>query len=207
MKKGIILLLLVSSVSVKAQTLKEALYSGKLKADAGTVIRKGDDLSTKMDTARNTTNDTLKTTATLPGVDSTTQSLPLQTDTALPTTTDTANVAGNATNKTAIPAAAPTNNNTIWKAYMDTVVSTLKTEVLSSKKIKRGGYAILVTYTIDTDGQTTISDVFLSPENSYLQQQIKIRLDADTPRLNPVLNSVGAPRKVIKKHSFTVSKE
>src|SRR4051794_38577214 len=50
MKKGILFLLLVASFSAKAQSLKDLLYSGKLKNDSNTVIRKTDDLSTKIDT-------------------------------------------------------------------------------------------------------------------------------------------------------------
>ena len=55
MKKGFLLLLLISSFFANAQSLKEALYGGKLKNEAGTVIRKGDDLSTKIDTATKAT--------------------------------------------------------------------------------------------------------------------------------------------------------
>src|SRR4051812_42051893 len=51
MKKGILLLLLISSVFAHSQSLKDALFGGKLKNDPGTVIRKGDDLSAKIDTA------------------------------------------------------------------------------------------------------------------------------------------------------------
>lgn len=59
MKKGLLILLLVSSYFADAQSLKEALFSGKLKNDNNTVIRKGDDLSTKMvDTTRKVTTDT-----------------------------------------------------------------------------------------------------------------------------------------------------
>src|SRR5437773_2508123 len=54
MKKGILFILLTISViiNINAQTLKEALYGGKLKTDSGTVIRKGDDLSSKIDTSK-----------------------------------------------------------------------------------------------------------------------------------------------------------
>src|SRR5215204_4675044 len=45
MKKGILFLLLFVSVFAEAQSLKEALFRGKLKNDNNTVIRKGDDLS------------------------------------------------------------------------------------------------------------------------------------------------------------------
>ena len=52
MKKGILFLLLAASFSVEAQqSLKDLLYSGKLKSDSNTVIRKGDDLNAKIDTS------------------------------------------------------------------------------------------------------------------------------------------------------------
>ncbi|RYZ60793.1 MAG: hypothetical protein EOO14_06770, partial [Chitinophagaceae bacterium] len=46
MKKGFFLLFLISSLfAADAQSLKEALYGGKLKNQPGTVVRKGDDLA------------------------------------------------------------------------------------------------------------------------------------------------------------------
>ena len=52
MKRVIFFLLLAVSFSAKSQSLKELLYSGKLKNDSNTVIRKTDDLSTKIDTSQ-----------------------------------------------------------------------------------------------------------------------------------------------------------
>ena len=43
--------LLLISFCAKSQSLKDALFSGRLKNQPGTVIRKGDDLASKMDTA------------------------------------------------------------------------------------------------------------------------------------------------------------
>ena len=53
MKKGILFLLLAGlfASNAHAQSLKDLLYSGKLKKDSNTVIRKGDDLSSKIDTS------------------------------------------------------------------------------------------------------------------------------------------------------------
>ena len=51
MKKSILFLLVtVTSVCVQAQSLKDLLYGGKLKNDSNSVVRKTDDLSTKIDT-------------------------------------------------------------------------------------------------------------------------------------------------------------
>lgn len=207
MKKGLLFLLLVSSLFTQAQSLKDALFSGKLKTDSGTVIRKDDDLSSKIDTAQKVAPaQSVETTAPVSGTEAT-QSTPAENNAAVSTMDNSIN--NTATTNTTAPdaSAAPKNNTMVWKTYMDSVASTLKTEALSSKKVKHGDYFVLVTYTIGTDGQTEVSDVSVSPENGFLQQQIKARLDSDTPRLSPVLNGAGTPRKAIKKYSFTLSKE
>lgn len=56
----------------------------------------------------------------------------------------------------------------------------------------------MVDYEIGLDGQVTVTNVFPSPENKYIQEQVKERLSIDTPRLNPVLSGNGKPRKVVK---------
>lgn len=212
MKKGMLLLLLAGSIFAHGQSLKEALYSGKLKNTPGAVIRKGDDLTSKIDTTNKVaTADTAVTKTALP-TDASTQRPAVQSDSAALSTTDKQDTTSSTDTATAQAAstpeaAAPKDNNAIWKAYVNTVIPTLQTEVLSSKKVKKGSYYVLVSYTIDTDGQVAVSDVFLSPESTFLQQQIKERLDAEAPRLNPVLNSSGTPRKVTRKYNFTLSKE
>jgi hypothetical protein len=214
MKHAILLLLLVSSVFVHGQSLKEALYGGKLKNEPGTVIRKGDDLASKMDTARKApAEEPAKTTSAAPANTASGNRL-------TPTDSATGAVAGTetitsepaddpATAPAVAPetAAAPKDNNAMWKAYMTTIANTLNAEVLTSKKVKRGTYYVTVSYTIETDGQTSVTDVFVAPENGFLQQQIKDRLATDLPQLNPVLSSSGAPRKVNRKYNFTLTKE
>jgi hypothetical protein len=217
MKKAILFLLLVSSFFANAQSLKDALYSGKLKNEPGSVIRKGDDLASKIDTTHKAaTDETAKAKATPAAGDSSTKALATQTDSATASTIDkkdgTAATADTATagataNAPKENAPAAKDNNAVWKEYMNTIVSALKTEALSSKKLKRGTYYVLVSYAIDTDGQVAVSDVFVSPENAYLQQQVKDRLAVDTPHLQPVTNSSGTPRKVVKKYNFTLTKD
>ena len=90
---------------------------------------------------------------------------------------------------------------------MATVASTLTAEALPNKKVKKGIYYVTVSYAIETDGQLTVSDVFVMPENSYLQQQTKDRITLEAPKLQPVLNSSGTPRKVTRKYNMTLTKE
>ena len=215
MKKGILFLLLIGSIFAEAQTLKEALYGGKLKNQPGSVIRKGDDLTTKMDTIRKTSaNDSGITKMTVLIADSL-AIRGLQTDSVVISGMDKKdNISG--TTNIAEPKTATTSkentavlkeNNVAWKEYIDSVTSLLKAEVLPTKKIKNGTYYVTVSYAIGADGQVAINNVLLTPENSFLQQQIKDRLALDAPRLNPALTSAGTPRKSSKNYNFTLSKE
>ena len=196
MKKGILFLLVITTVTANAQSLKEALYGGKLKTDSGTVLRKGDDLSSKIDTSRKKPVDAEKNKLAAVRMDSSLNNI------AAPTVATAIDAVGKIDNNTAAK-----DNNKIWKAFMDTVISTLKAEVLTSKKIKKGDYYIIVDYTIGLDGQVTINTIFPTPENKFLEEQVKERLSIDTPRLNPVMGGNGKPRKVVKRTNFTITKD
>jgi hypothetical protein len=84
MKQAILLLLLASSVFANGQSLKEALFSGKLKNEAGTVIRKGDDLASKMDTARKAPAEEAAKTAAAAPANTTSETLSLRLIPVLP---------------------------------------------------------------------------------------------------------------------------
>ena len=214
MKKGILFLLLVISVLADAQSLKETLYGGKLKNEPGTVIRKGDDLTSKMDTGRKTPAIDSGKTKVAFLTDSSAKRL-TQTDSAILSNDNKNNVSGS-TDSSSLGVdiiaskentSASKDNTVLWKEYIDAVTGTLKTEVLSSKKIKKGTYYVSVSYAIGTDGQVAINNVLVTPENAFLQHQIKDRLAVDVPRLNPVLSGSGTPRKANKNYNFALSKE
>jgi hypothetical protein len=238
MKKGILLLLLISSLFADAQSLKEALYGGKLKNQPGTVIRKGDDLAKlqaeKLEDEKRAADSVLqadsmaKAVTSLPTDSLAKATVGVSRDSAAVATVRKENTTAavtpvSETNSTvaagetagevnsgegaAEKAEGPKDNNTLLKEYMNGIVGTLKSEVLSSKKVKDGSYYVLVSYAIETDGQLNITDVFVSPENGFLQDGIKQRLSLDTPKLSPVLSSSGKARKVNKKYNFTLVKE
>lgn len=226
MKKSILFLLLLSSFFVKAQSLKDALYGGKLKNDPGTVIRRGDDLSTKIDTSSNKVSDSsLRSKYLAVSADSTLKAANnnLNQNTAARlnesnsaaanststsatvTTTDTSAAVINSP----VPIIAPpvaTNNNMIWKEHIDSLRAAWKKDILDSRKVKSGTYYVTLSYSIGIDGQVDVTDVFVSPDNSFLQQQLKERLNMDTPHLIPATTSTGAPRKVSKKYNFMLTK-
>ena len=204
MKKALVFLFLVIATTSNAQSLKDLLYSGKLKKDSNIVIRKGDDLSSRIDTGQKkpVEPETAKNTAA--PVDSMAKNLNSPSDPAA--------VPGAVVASTGVIATVPDknaaakNNNQILKEYMDSLVSTLKTDVLPSKKIKSDTYYLYVDYEIAVDGQVEVTNVVSSPENSFLQEQIKQRLVLDAPKLAPVLDSTNKPRKVKRKYNFNITK-
>ena len=194
MKKIILIALLVSSFTMQAQTLKDLLYKGKLKSDTGSVVRKTDDLSAKIDTTTKKPAEPEKVKAKTIVTDSIGNKQATMTDSVATT------AAGLADN-----AATVKDNNKLWKEFVDTVISTLNAEVMNGKKVKKGDYYVLVDYTIATDGQVTVTNVFVTPENKFLADQVKERLSISTPRLNPVLTSTGTARKTSKRYNFTLT--
>ncbi|MBI1341868.1 MAG: hypothetical protein GC171_02920 [Terrimonas sp.] len=195
MKKIIILVFILVSCTAHSQKLKDLLYSGKMKTDSGTVVKKDDDLSAKIDTSKKRVQDSVKimlTKSASPSLDSN-----LKTDRNSLSTND----AGAEVTKS-----VPADNNVIWKNYMDEVTKDLTTEVLPNKKIRNGTYYILVEYEIGPDGDVTINNVFPSPDNSFLQQQVKDKLTLTAPRMNPVIGSNGKARKAVKKYNFSLTK-
>ncbi|MEO7982807.1 MAG: hypothetical protein ABI688_01875 [Bacteroidota bacterium] len=193
MKRTIFFLLLVTTGTANAQTLKDALYGGKLKTDSGTVIKKGDDLKSKIDTNRKKPVEPEKNKPVIVVPDGVKEKTAVITDTVA------------AVGKTD-PALVTKDNNKIFKEFIDAAVSTLNTEVMSSKKVKKGEYFMMVDYAIEMDGKITINNVYPTPENKFLEEQVKERLSIDTPQLSPVLAGNGKPRKVMKRYNFTLTK-
>jgi ABC-type antimicrobial peptide transport system permease subunit len=204
MKKGILFLLVAFSFTAKAQSLKDLLYSGKLKNDSNTVVRKTDDLKSKIDTVQKKTAEDNNTKITGVAGDSSAIKPGLTGDSAALVETADSVAAG----KTVVIENAPVKSSSkIWKEYTDSLVKLLKAEVLSSKKIKNETYYLTVEYEIETDGQVSVINVFSAPENEFLQQQVKERLLLSPPQLSPVLDSTNKPRKVKRRQNFTITKE
>lgn len=195
MKKGILLIAVIAWINAGAQSLKQLLYSGKLKSDTGSVVRKGDDLSTKIDTSTRKPVEVEK-----PKIANNSQEAG---SVLTPVAGDTSTGAAPVTkvNNTSLK-----DNNRIWKEFADSLASTMKTEVLSSKKIKSGTYYILIEYEIAPDGQVGVNNVSCSPENSFLAQQVKERITLTAPQMNPLLSTNGKAKKVVKKYTLILTK-
>lgn len=221
MKTWTVSLLLVTAVAANAQqkqSLKDLLYSGKLKSDSGSVVRKDDDLTTKIDTG--TRKPVAENTASL----AIREARPADAVQRI-SSADTAKLAqseawkaqnGEAAAKEATDevVAAPESakpvvksNTKIWKEYTDAMLSSFKTDLLPNKKIKKDSYFVIVEYELDTDGKVNVLNVTSSPENALIQSEVKNRLDNSPPQLAPSFDSTGKAKKIKRKQSFTVTKE
>jgi hypothetical protein len=212
MKKALLFILFALAVATQsqAQTLKELLYGGKLKMDSNSVIRKTDDLSTKIDTAQKKP-EPVKATATAP-VDTAVKNInPLVKTTEPVTIQDTAvSVSSTPVETVTAPAhaAAPKTNNKLWKDYTDSLVNVLKTEVLNNKKIKKETYFITVDYELDPTGEVGITNVTVTPENNLLRDQVKERIISGPPQMNSTVNTPGSnPKKVKRRYNFSITKD
>ncbi len=192
MKIVLLLAALAITVGLQAQkTLKEALYGGRLKNDSGSVVKKTDDLSTKIDTSAKKTQE-LKAKDSIVIAEKKADSLKLE-----------------KIKENVVEASKEISkdNNTLWKEFMDKLSDEIRTEVLTSKRIKKGTYSILVDYEIGIDGQVGVNLVSASPANSFLEGQIKERIIQGAPKLTPALMSNGKPRVSMKKQMLTFAKE
>lgn len=172
------------------QTLKDALFGGRLKNDSGSVVKKTDDLSTKIDTS-------LKKTLEIKAKDSVIKAV---------VKADSIKQEKIKENVVAASKEISKDNNTLWKEFIEQLNNDIRTEVLTSKKIKKGTYSVLVDYEIGVDGQVAVNNVSASPSNSFLEGQIKERIIQGAPKLTPALLSNGKPRVSIKKQMLTYSK-
>jgi hypothetical protein len=219
MKKGILFLLIAFSFTAKAQSLKDLLYSGKLRNDSNTVVRKTDDLKSKTDStdrkaaAERAASQTVV--AVIPGDSLKRGNLPADSNAAIATVKTGAPVeasqgidsAGNAQPEVVTSPAPVKSNSKIWKEYTESLVTTLKAEVLSNKKVKKETYYVLADYEIGADGQATLINVTVSPDNAFLLEQVKQRLADNPPAFTPVMDSSNQPKKVKRKFNFYVTKE
>ena len=201
MKKLLLIPVLFAAVMVQAQekpkqSLKDLLYSGKLKKDSSGVIRSTDDLSQKIDTS--TKKQVISAETVKPVEKKAEANAPANTSNII---SDTAVAVDNTEAVTTASAPSAKTNTKIWKEYTDNLVKEFGNEILKSKQLKKGIYFVLIDYAIETDGAVTINSVVSTPENAFLQAQVKQYLDTNPVKLNPVA------KKVNRRQQFTISKD
>lgn len=192
------LIAVLATTSLPAQTLKELLYSGKLKKDSTGVIRKTDDLSAMVDTSKQVSQAAAKTPAATPRppADSTASAAAASPAKAV--------VVQELQVEKASTASQPNKTNTrIWKDFYDDLYTSMKSGVLQSKKIRKGSYFVTVDYNLEPGGGISVLGVTVSPENDVLAAAIRQALDQGKPVLNPTEQ----PKALKRKYNFTIEKD
>ena len=172
----LIFTLFISSACFSQKSLRDSLFSGKLKADSALVA--------KSKVVRDSTKK--------PEIDPATGKI------VVDSTTNQVIAA-----KTEIKYS---DNNKIWKKFVDEYTPIINTEMLTSKKVKKGGYTVTLEYEIGTDGVVTTKNVICDPKSEALENMIRERMMPNAPKLAPqVVN--GAPRKSSRRQVLVFVKE
>lgn len=208
-KSIVIIFLLVITSQVKAQSLKDALYAGKLKADTGSVVKKGDSLQLRTEqevkaaaVAAKAKADSLKLAASAPKIVE-----PSANNNGTTTVTTIVADTINGVAQTDANNPAPVlDNNKVWKKFVDEYTGIIKAEIATSKKVKQGAYSVLIQYEIGADGEVITNSISVSPENSFIVDQVKQRMMMNTPKLTPPAAVNGKVRTVVKKQMLTFIK-
>ncbi len=197
MKAILLFTFILLAFSAQSQSLKEALYGGKLKADTTGVLRKGDSLKIRENMAQKIIADSIKK-----------ETIAVEKEMAIAAGKDTTAILNKDLAAETVPAekAIPTDNNDIWKVFIDSITIAVKSEVITSNRLKKGAYSVLINYEINPEGQVNINSVASDPQNSFLENQIKERLILNSPQMNPVMGSNGKPRTVVKKQLLSFVK-
>jgi hypothetical protein len=180
MRSLFVLFLLMGVAPGYAQSLKDSLFSGKLKVDSALLIK------SKVNTLK-------------PAADT---SQRMKTDSVRLTASDTLAVAA-APNQSEIRFS---DNTRIWKKFIDELTTLVHAEIATSRKIKRGTYSVLVDYEIGTDGMVSLKTVSATPASEYLVALVKEKMTANVPRLAPLVRD-GVARKSQKRQLLIFTKD
>lgn len=177
----LILVLFISSTSF-SQSLRDSLFSGKLKADSSVVAKsKVNEQKIKEDSIRRVQIDSLKK---------------IGADTTLLTVTTTP----------AKPELKYADNNKTWKKFVDEYKAVIIAEMQTSKKIKKGDYTVTLEYEIGTDGVVSTKNIICDPKSEALVELIQDRMMTNAPQLAPQIVN-GIPKKSSRRQVLIFSKE
>jgi len=176
MNRILLILFLLIGVNSFSQSLRDSLFSGKLKADSALVAKsKIAKDSTKKAEIDSTTGKVV--------VDSAiTQIVPVKTEMKY------------------------SDNNKVWKKFVDEYTPVINSEMMTSKKIKKGGYTVTLEYEIGTDGVVTTKNIICDPKSEQLTELIRERMMSNAPKLAPQIVN-GVPRKSNKRQVLIFVKE
>lgn len=186
MNRIFLLFALFVSVNSFSQSLRDSLFSGKLKADSALVAKsKVNVQKLREDSIKRVQIDSLKKIG-----------------------ADTTQITGTTTTPTAPtkPELKYSDNNRTWKKFTDEYTKIINAEMLNSKKIRKGGYTVTLEYEIGTDGIVSGKSIICDPKSEALVQLIQEKMMPNAPQLAPQIVN-GAPRKSSKRQILIFTKE
>ena len=129
-----------------AQSLRDSLFGGKLKVDSALLIQSKVNMKkAEVDSIQKKQTDSLKKT----GVDSLQKQITPEK-----------------------PVLNYSDNAKIWKKFIDQYTATINTGLLTSKKIKKGYYSVMIQYEIGIDGIVTTKTITCTPSNETIVELI-----------------------------------
>lgn len=180
MSRILLIAVLFISVNSFSQSLRDSLFSGKLKADSALVAKSK--LPPKDSTKKAEIIDSLKKA----GI------------------ADTISTQGSSVApKTEIKYS---DNTRIWKKFTDEYTKIINAEMSNTKKIKKGGYTVTLEYEIGTDGVVTTKNIITDPKSEALIDLINEKMMPNAPQLAPQIVN-GAPKKSSKRQILIFTKE
>jgi len=176
--------LFISSSCFAQKSLRDSLFSGKLKADSALVAKsKVNEEKAKEDSIKKVQIDSLKKIG-----------------------ADTTQITGTASAGPIKTELKYSDNNKTWKKFTDEYTKIITTEMATTKKIKKGGYTVTLEYEIGVDGVVSAKNIICDPKSEALIDLINQRMMANAPQLAPQIVN-GAPRKSSKRQILVFMKE
>ena len=163
-----------------AQSLRDSLFGGKLKVDSALLIQSKVNMKkAEVDSIQKKQTDSLKKT----GDDSLQKLITPEK-----------------------PVLNYSDNAKIWKKFIDQYTATINTELLTSKKIKKGYYSVMIQYEIGIDGIVTTKTITCTPSNETIVELITEQMMPNAPQLAPLVRD-GVPRTSARRQMINLVKE
>jgi hypothetical protein len=94
----------------------------------------------------------------------------------------------------------------LWKRFIESNVTMISAEAESTRKVKKGEYAIEIEYEIGLNGRVTTNNITCNPHNEFLIEKTK-EMMTRPPVLAPPIYSDGKPRKATQTQPITIVKK
>ncbi|MBC7949144.1 MAG: hypothetical protein H7Y42_14765 [Chitinophagaceae bacterium] len=181
MKILFFIVLLGTSVSLGAQSLKDSLYGGKLRNDAGKT-------AVSTDTGKYVAPIRNETISSQPSDNKKIEVKKL--DENMP---DSLNKLYYAKQKS-------------WKRFIENNVSIISQEAESNRKVKKGEYNVEIEYEIGLNGRVTTKEITVVPHNEFIVEKVQ-QMMMRPPVLSPPIYADGKPRIGLQKQPMTIVKK